>query len=58
MIFSTGLSQDIYIFPGGKCAQLPFSGWETYFFFYNHFFLGIKLSKIQFQEIYESDDHS
>ena len=37
--FHRGLSQGMYIFPGGKFAQLPFSGWETEISFYrSHFF--------------------
>ena len=39
--------------------SLPFSGWQTQTFFQvSFFFQGIELSKIKFQGIYESNNHS
>ena len=59
IMFFPGVSFSRYIFPGGKFAQLPFSGWENDNVFSDIIsFWGIKLTKIQFQGIYESDNHS
>ena len=45
-------------FQGVNLQSLPFSGWQTQNFFRYHFLRGTELSKIKFQGIYKSNNHS
>ena len=57
MIFSRGFSQGIF-FQGLHLHNYLFQGWGLIFFSGVIFFQGIELSKIQFHEVYESNNYS
>ena len=57
MIFSRGFSQGIF-FQGLNLHNYFFQGWGLIFFSGVIFFQRIELSKIQFQEVYESNNYS
>ena len=57
--FFPGVSILRYIFPGGKFAEFTFFRVaDSKIFLGIIFFRGIELSKIKFQGIYESNNHS